>query len=373
MEKKINVGVAGLGFGGEFIPIYQSHPLCGEVAICTRNPKTLREIGDKFSIPERLRYTDYDEMVKNTELDAIHIVTPILEHHRQTLAALEAGKHTACTVPMATSLSELEDIVRAKKRAGKVYMMMETALYTREFLYVQDKVRRGEFGRLQFLRGGHMQNMALEGWGDYWRGFPPFYYGTHALSPLLTLLGTRAKSVSCHGSGRLSADKAEKYGSPFAVETATFVMENTDVVVEATRCLFETVRQVVESFDVYGDRMSFEWEQILDDGHVIFENIDDAHKIHMPETDHLLPEPIRKYARRVNISDPTQPSFIQGAGHGGSHPFVVDEFLNAIREDRDSAIDAVQAAQITGAGICAHLSAMRGGEVIEIPDFSKVV
>lgn len=369
---KINVGVVGLGFGGEFIPIYLNHPLCGQVAICTRNPATLKEVGDKFGIPEELRYTDYYEMIKNNELDAIHIVTPIGEHHRQTIAALEAGKHAACTVPMATSISELEDIIRAKKASGKLYMMMETALYTREYLYVADKVRNGEFGRLQFLRGGHMQNMALEGWGDYWKGFPPFHYGTHALSPLLTLLGTRAKSVVCHGSGHLSEDKAAKYGSPFAVETATFEMENSDVVVEATRCLFETVRQVVESFDVYGDKMSFEWEQMIDDGHVIFTNIDDAAKIHMPDTSDRLPETIRKYAQRVNISDPTQPSFIQGQGHGGSHPFVVNEFLNAINEGREPLLGAVHAANITGAGICAHTSAMQGGAKVEVPDFSKI-
>lgn len=366
----INVGIAGLGFGGEFIPIYQNHPLCGDIAICTRNPDTLKKIGEQFGIPEQLRYTSYEEMVQNAHLDAIHIVTPIAQHYPQTMAALAAGKHAACTVPMATSIKELWDIIAARKNAGKVYMMMETALYTREFLWVQDEVKKGSFGRLQFLRGAHMQNMELEGWGGYWQGFPPFHYGTHALSPLLTLLGTRAESVICHGSGHLNAERAAQYGSPFAVETATFRMQNSDVVAEASRCLFETVRQVVESFDVYGDKMSFEWEQILDDGHVIFENIDDARKMHMPDTSPRLPEGIRKYAMREHIADPTQPSFVQGAGHGGSHPFLVDEFLKAVAGGGESPLDAVQSAHITGAGICAHASAMQGGARVLIPDFS---
>jgi len=371
MIQKINVGIAGLGFGGEFIPIYQNHSLCGEVAICTRNPDALKEIGDRFGIPNELRYTDYYEMIKNTDLDAIHIVTPIEEHYPQTMAALKEGKHTACTVPMATSINELFDIIEAKSKAEKVYMMMETALYTREYLYVSKQIRDGNFGRIQFIRGAHMQNMAMEGWKDYWQGFPPFHYGTHAISPLLYLLDTRAESVICHGSGRLNEARSAKYGSPFAVETATFKMAGSDVVAEATRCLFETVRQVVESFDVYGDKMSFEWEQFLDDGHVIFENIDDARKIHAPDSSNLLPESIRRFAAREFVEDPNQPSFIQGAGHGGSHPFLADEFLKAIAENRESPIDAVRSADITGAGICAHQSAMSGGARIIIPDFSK--
>jgi hypothetical protein len=51
-----------------------------------------------------------------------------------SVAALEAGKHTACTVPMGTSIDELKRIIAAKKKSGKVYMMMETAVYTREYL-----------------------------------------------------------------------------------------------------------------------------------------------------------------------------------------------------------------------------------------------
>ena len=91
-----------------------------------------------------------------------------------------------------------------------------------------------------------MQNMSLEGWGDYWQGFPPFWYGTHVLSPILDLAGTTAKSVRCLGSGRVNKERAEHYGCPYAVETATFRLRNSDIVAEAHRCLFETVRQVRE-------------------------------------------------------------------------------------------------------------------------------
>jgi predicted dehydrogenase len=214
-----------------------------------------------------------------------------------------------------------------------------------------------------------MQNMMLSGWGDYWRGFPPFYYGTHALSPVIELIGKQPKYVICHGSGHLSQDKAEKYNSPWAVEPATFTFEDTDVVAESSRCLFETIRQCRECFDIYGTEMSFEWELVIDDGHVIFSGIDDAEKIECPDTDDLLPEEIKKFTRREMVGDKSHSSFRQGVGHGGSHPHLVHQFLMALVEDRQPAVDAITSATITCAGICAHESAMNGSARVEIPDF----
>ena len=147
-QRKVNVGIVGLGFGKEFIPIYQNHPNGGKIAICTRNPDTLKAVGDQFGIQTDMRYTKYDDMVRNKDLEAIHIVTPILEHYPQTVAALEAGKHTACTVPMATSIEECQHIIDLSQRNGRFYTMMETSLYTREYLYVKKLHKQGKFGEI---------------------------------------------------------------------------------------------------------------------------------------------------------------------------------------------------------------------------------
>src|SRR5690554_2914064 len=133
MEKKnINVAIVGLGFGAEFIPIYQRHPNANMYAICQRNTDKLNGIGDKFSID--VRYQDYDELLKDENIDAVHINTPIPNHAEQSIKALKAGKHVACTVPMATTVDECKQIVEAVKETGLTYMMMETVLYAREFL-----------------------------------------------------------------------------------------------------------------------------------------------------------------------------------------------------------------------------------------------
>ncbi len=367
MSSKIKVAVVGLAFGKEFIPIYQKHPDCEVVAICQRNETSLHATGDKFGIEHRV--TTFEDLLPIDEIDAIHVVTPIFDHAGMTLASLEAGKHCACTVPMGTTLDECKAIVEAEKESGKVYMMMETAVYTREFLYVKHLVESGRLGRIQFARGAHMQDMGLEGWPEYWLGYPPMWYGTHAIGPLLCITKAKAESVICHGSGSISKELAEKYGSPFAVETAMFKLKDSNIAVEATRSLYETVRQYRESFDVYGDKQAFEWEQIADEGPVLFEGGESARRIEVPDADALLPEEIVMFTRREQIDNPDHVSFIQGAGHGGSHPHLVHEFIRAIVEGRKAAVDAVTSANWTCAGICAHESALKNGERMFLPNF----
>ncbi len=370
--KKVNVAIVGLGFGKEFIAIYQRHPKVGKVGICARGKAALDEVGDKFHIPKEDRFSDIKAILGRPDFDAIHVVSPIADHARQSLASLEAGKHTACTVPMGTTLEELTALIRARKQSGKVYMNMETAVYTREFLYARKLAETGQLGRIQFVRGSHMQNMGLEGWPDYWLGFPPMHYGTHAISPLVELAGAYPESVVCHGSGAISQDLARRYGSPFAVATATFKFRNSNVIAEATRSLFETVRQYRESFDVYGDKMALEWEQIEGEGMALYEGGESARRVHAPDALERLPREIAGFTRKEQIDDPTHVSFIQGAGHGGSHPHLVHEFVSAIVEGRESAIDAVRSAYYSAAGICAHQSALAGGARIFLPEFEKL-
>lgn len=367
--KKITVVIVGMGFGKEFIPIYQKHPHIKSVGVCTRNPETLRELKEKFNLDDDLLFTDFNEVIKRDDVDAIHVVTPVPEHAKMTLASLNANKHTACTIPMAMTVADCQAIVEAKRRVNKVYMMMETALYTREFLYGLKLADTGKLGKIQFVRGSHIQDMSMEGWAEYWKGYPPMLNGTHAISPLLRINNTIAESVVCHGSGQLSADLAARYNSPFAVETATFKLKDSNVVAEATRSLFDVVRQYRESYDVYGDKMSFEWEQLQDEQHVIFDGGENAVRMEAPDTDDLLIPEIADFTKRERIDDPNHVSFLQGAGHGGSHPHLVQEFVAAIVEGRDSAVDAALAANYTCAGICAHESAMQGGVRIAIPSF----
>ncbi len=177
-----------------------------------------------------------------------------------SIAALKAGKHVMCTVPMATTVEDCQQIVELVKKTGLKYMMAETVVYAREFLFLREMYHKGELGKIQFVQASHQQDM--DGWPNYWPGLPPMHYATHCVGPCLALTRGEAEYVSCFGSGRIRDELIPKYNSPFAIETCHIKYRNSDLSARIIRSLFDTARQYRESIDVYGSKKSFEWPLI---------------------------------------------------------------------------------------------------------------
>jgi predicted dehydrogenase len=367
--EKARVGLIGLGFGSEFIPIYQAHPKAEVAAICQRTKSRLDEIGDRFGIATR--YTDFREVLTDPNVDFVHINSPIPDHAPQTVTALKAGKHVMCTVPMATTLDEAREIVGLVRETGLKYMMAETVVYSREYLFIKELYDRGELGKIQYMQASHPQDM--EGWPDYWKDMVPMHYATHVVSPLMAMVNGMAEYVSCFGSGTINDECARRSGSKFAVESCHIKIKDSDISAHIWRFLWDTARQYRESVDVYGSKKSFEWQLITGENPVLHTAKKPepgiAEHVEVPDYAHRLPAPIRKFTQRV--ADEDHLSFIQGGGHGGSHPHLVNEFVSALVEDRDPFPNVEQSANWTSVGICAHQSALKGGEIVHVPDFSK--
>lgn len=377
-ERKLSVAVAGLRFGGAFVPIYMRHPNVSELTIVDPDGAKLSEIGDRFDIQRRA--SSLDDVLADPSIDAVHLVTPIQLHAEQSIRVLRAGKHCACTVPAATSLEDLFELVKATRESGRNYMMMETAVYTRQFIHLSKMLGRGEFGRIQLLRGCHYQDMV--NWPPYWMGLPPMHYATHAVGPLLAIAGTRASLVHCFGSGTMREELQQQYNNPYPVETAIFRLDKHSAAMEVTRSLFETARVYTEGFSIYGDKATMEWNFEDEADNLRLQRLvgqDDSIKrggktvteqLPVPDYADLLPQEIGRFTE-PGIYDDTNPqlSFKTGGGHHGSHPHLVHEFIRSIIEKRQPWINVVRAADWSAAGICAHMSAMRGGEGITVPSF----
>lgn len=375
--KKINVALVGLGFGGGFAEIYKEHPMIGEVGIYDISKELMDTVAKSFDISKT--YDSFEEILSDKSVDAVHLVTPIPLHEEQTIAVLDSGKHCACTVPMAISIDGIAKITEAVRRSGKKYMMMETTLYTYQFFYVQEMLKKGELGKIQFLRGSHYQNM--KNWPEYWMGLPPMFYGTHAIAPMVALSGSRISKVNCLGSGSMDEALIKNYGNPFPIESALFSFEN-GLKGEATRSLFETARAYQEGMFVYGSKASFEWGFCDEDKPYVTTDLPtepgrrgarhEIKEIDVPNYYEYLPAEIQKFTVGGNF-DPLNPQDSLkkgfGGGHHGSHPHMVHEFITSICEDRRPWTDEVLAANITAAGICAHDSAMNDGTAITIPVF----
>ena len=367
-KSRFNVAMVGLGFGSEFIPIYQKHAHANVSAICRRNEAEMNKVGDHFGIANR--YTKYEQVLSDPEIDFVHINSPIPDHAWMSLEALKAGKHVMCTVPMATTIEDCDKICQAVADTGLKYMMAETVVYSREFLFIKEMYNKGELGKIQYMAASHPQDM--EGWPEYWERMIPMHYATHVVSPVLGLVNGRAEYVSCFGSGTIREDLAKKSGNPFAVESCHIKIKDSDIAAHIWRFLFDTARQYRESFDVYGTKKSFEWTLVENEPHVIHTakkpEPEIASKVEVPDYAHLLPPEIREFTQ--SIQDADHLSFIQGGGHGGSHPHLVNEFVSALVQNRDPWPNAVTSANWTCVGICAHESAVKGGSIVKLPAFT---
>ena len=345
----------------------------------------MNEIGDQFNIAQR--HTSFEDVLADPEVqlpyhpaipaikvsrqvDFVHINSPIPDHGPMTIAALEAGKHVICTVPMATSVEECRQICQLVKKIGLKYMMAETVVYSREFLYIKQLYDSGELGKIQFLQASHPQDM--EGWPSYWERIIPMQYATHVVSPVLGLINGKAEYVSCIGSGTVSKDLAEKSGCSNAVQSCHVKVQGSDLAAHIWRSLFDTARQYRESFDVYGTKKSFEWALVEGEQHIVHTakktESQIPERVTVPDFAHLLPAEIQKFTRSIENADHL--SFVQGSGHGGSHPHLVNEFLRALVDDRQPWPSAVQAANWTCVGICANQSAVLGGQIVNLPQFT---
>ena len=360
-NQTMHIALVGLGFGHAFVPIYLAHPLVDEVTICDASPEALQHVEAEF--PSARIATTLEQVLEDPSIDAVHLLTPLPLHVAHTHQVLDSGKHCAVAVTMASTLDDLKQIVAKVHIVGKNYMMMETAVYTREFLFAQDMLDRGEIGDISLLRADYFQDLEAP-YPDYWRRTPPMHYATHAVAPLLALAKTRAAKVSCLGGGRLRKDICDDPANPYPLQAAIFALDGNNAVAQVDRAWYQTAHEYVESFSVFGDQRGFEWQQLEGEDPVVYtlEPVQTRHRwrgcrgerVAVPFRPDLLPPELQGFA---------------SGGHGGSHPHLVHEFITSIHEGRKAFINEITAANWCAPGLCAHESSLRGGEWVTIPEF----
>ncbi|MBN9177510.1 MAG: Gfo/Idh/MocA family oxidoreductase [Microbacterium sp.] len=373
----IDVLVVGAGFGRDFLHLYQLHPDVDRVGLVEPDGGVRRTVADAYGLDAD--YAGLDEALATGRWDAVHLLSPVRFHVEQTLSVLASGRACASAVPMATSLDDVDRVVEGAAAASGRYMMMETALYQREYLHALHLRDTGALGRLTYLSGAHMQD--LDGFPPYWMGYAPMQYATHIVAPLLGLADAVADSVVCVGSGELLPQHRGDGSNPFPLESALFQLTTpSPLAAQVTLSFFENARAYTEGFNVYGDLGALEWPSIEGDATVLFTAgpQDGRHRgrpierreIEPPDRVDALPPTIRPYTRPSMYQPPGgRPAREVHAWHGGSHPHLVHEFVSSVVEGREPSVGARRAASITAPGIVAHESSLRGGLKLEVPRY----
>lgn len=356
----IKLGLVGCGaFGSQFIALAKHHPLVDRFALCDQNPDKLKERGDQHEVAER--YASLDELCRS-DLDAVMLITQPWLHAKQAVQVMESGKHAYSAVPVSASLDAIDQVIRTCERTGQYYMMGETSYFRRECAWLREKAQAGAFGELIYLEAEYLHDLdhglrevAKWRWAEHWgpdkTGGVPMHYPSHSVCYPVSITGSRMTHVSCLGYRYPNDDwfrEDTMSGCVFSNEVGLFEHENG---AKSRICEFRRVghRGAERCVRVYGTEASFEAGLTG----AVWCTKDKHEPVVFPAEVEPLPEPL--------ASDK--------GGHGGSHAYLVNEFVNAVAAGRQPRLNAWVAARYCAPGIIAHQSALRDGERLPIPDW----
>ncbi|MBV9468867.1 MAG: hypothetical protein JOZ57_06440, partial [Abitibacteriaceae bacterium] len=284
-------------------------------------------------------------------------------------------------VPMAYAengdevLEWCDRIIETCRTTGLHYMMGETSYYRPEAMYCRKRAAAGAFGKFVHADGAYLHDVESPDcnlldvwkarWGKDWTpaksGGVPMHYPTHSTGGFLSVMGAYVTELSAFG----FHDPDDKFhradtesGNIYGDEIALMRLSNGAM---ATVKEFRRVGAwEYEGFSLMGTRGSF----IDSFGHCCWQAPHHEGSITLTATEmrDLLPEEIAKAFS--NAKGETQ-----YGGHGGSHAYLVHEFVDAVAHDRHPAINAWTATRYLAPGVIAHKSVLRGGELLKVPDW----
>ena len=382
----ISLGLVGLGsFGSAFAELFRSHPLVDRIALCDREAERIERFASKPSFQDKFRDADACESLDaicRADLDALAIITQPWLHAPQAVQALEAGKHVYSAVPVVSLpdgneiLEWCDRLVETCRRTGRRYMLGETTVYRPEAMYCRRRAAEGAFGRFVYAEGEYFHDRDLPSCsvrdvrrsrlaraaGREWleaqqryraRGIEldaPMHYPTHSTSGPISTMRAHAVKVCAWATRRPADDDA----SPGAIanETALFAMSNGATMrICEHREIGHTGQETFRIFGTDGTYRDRCW------------------------VDKTRRTPLEAEAMRDPLPEPVAEAFRAAVGegylggHGGSHAYLVHEFVDAVAADRQPAINAWEAVRYMAPGVVAHQSALRDGEPLAVPDW----
>lgn len=405
----IKLGLVGLGsFGRAFAPLFANHPLVDSIGLCDVEEERMKWVYEDPRITKKVdkncMMTSFDEMC-GSDCDALVVITQPWLHAPQCIKALESGKDVYSAVPLislpddAETLEWCAKLIETVQKTGKNYMLGETTIYRPQTMFCRHKAAAGEFGDFVYAEAEYahdvdcftcslrqVQKARMTGKvGEQHAAFiRPYYergcrnnpmsYPTHSVSGVVDVMRSTPVKVSAYGHRNTNHDPYfENYDFPDI--TAFFQLANGAAFrVGELREISENIGLSGEDFRIFGTRGSYSYNQWKDNGRVVPTPEPKENKL-TKLTDAEMRDPLpREVADAFNmtLNEKARPGddFVP-QGHGGSHPYLVHEFVSAVAEHRMPKISAWDAAMYMAMGVAAHQSAQKDGELVKVVDFGK--
>jgi predicted dehydrogenase len=341
-DRKIRVGIVGYGvcrFGAAFG--FQDHPNVEVVAVSDLFPDRCAALAQACRCEKT--YPSLEELVKDESIEAVFAATDAPSHARHCTEILKHGKHAASAVPASFgSLEDADKLFETVKTTGLKYMMFETSCFHADLYAMRQIYNAGGFGKLVYSEGEyyHYTKNPIGSYKDWRVGGPPQWYPTHSNAYYVGVTGGSFTEVCCMGMPSLTPwlqAENNRYKNPFGTEVATF--RTSEGGMSRMAVSWDTPGQSGEMGRVRGQRGSFYGQY-------------SGQEKSLPATNR-----------------PPLPPGVKAGGHGGSHGYLMNEFVAAILEDRRPLVDITRALNMTVSGIVAHQSALRDGELMKIPQY----
>jgi len=341
-DKKLRVGIVGYGvcrFGAAFS--FQDHPNVEIVAVSDLIPDQCAALAKVCRCGKT--YPSLEELVKDDSIEAVFVATDAPSHARHCVEVLKHGKHACSAVPATWgSIEEGEKLFETVKSTGLKYMMFETSYFHEDLYAMREIYKAGGLGKLVYAEGEYYHYMAdpIPSYKDWRVGLPPQWYPTHSNAYYVGVTAGSFTEVSCMGIPSLISwlkPENNRYKNPFGTEIALF------------RTSEGGMARMAVSWDTPG--VGGEMGRIRGQKGTVYGKYEGLEK-NLP-----------------NVKRPPLPPKVDAGGHGGSHGYLMNEFVTAILQDRKPLVDVAQALNMTVAGIVAHQSALKDGELLKIPQY----
>ena len=353
-DKKIHIGVVGGRFGLAWH--WHEHPNCVVEAVSDLLPDRRDQLMRKYRCSKS--YESLERLVLDPKIDAVAVFTPAPDHARHVKVCMEHGKHVICACPACLTLDEAAELKEVKERTGKTYMSAETSWFRWETIAARELLQGGTFGEMVYCEAeyyhpgiGRADDALswLNGERTWRYGYPPMLYPTHCTAFLVGVTGERLRHVSSVG----TADPAEPsmknndYANPFMNGMGMFTTDTG----KPFRCnVAWDIHAHGERAQWFGRRAALYMAGPARQPFALREEGDTSTPT--PDYWHRVPDAMR-----------------YDSGHGRSHPFITNEFITALLEEREPAIDLYESLALCVPGIVAHASSLKDGERLPIPGF----
>jgi predicted dehydrogenase len=341
-DRKIRVGISGYGvcrFGADFG--FQNHPNVEVVAVSDLFPDRCAELAKVCGCSRT--YPSHEEMIKDDSIEAVFIATDAPSHARLAIESLMHGKHVASAVPAVFgSIEDAERLYEAVKTSGLKYMMFETSCFREDLFSMRRLYNAGSLGKIVYAEGEyyHYMNEPIDSYKGWRIGLPPQWYPTHSNAYYTGINDGSYTEVSCMGIPSIINHLRPEnniYRNPFGSEIALF--RTNDGGMARMAVSWDTPGDEGERGRVRGEKGSF---------HNKYEGLEK----NMPD-----------------LRRPPLPPGVPTGGHGGSHGYLMNEFVTSILQNRIPLVNIAAALNLTVAGIVAHQSALKDGELLKIPQY----